>query len=87
MTKGTGVRSLTDVQAEARRERKSEDKKITREKKIRAQRTTWQMSLTVDEKEWIDSRSRELGLTMAGYVKRLVADDRRKVERERRRSK
>lgn len=34
MTKSTGERSLTDVQAEARRERKSEDKKITREKKI-----------------------------------------------------
>ena len=48
----------------------------------RAERTRWQMSLTVDERRWLDRRSSELGLTRSGYVKRLLAEDRARVERE-----
>lgn len=48
----------------------------------RAERTRWQMSLTVDERRWLDRRSRELGLTRSGYVKLLMREDRVRVERE-----
>ena len=52
----------------------------------RGERTRWQMSLTVDERRWLDRRSRELGLTRSGYVKLLMREDRARVEREEGRS-
>lgn len=52
----------------------------------RAERTRWQMSLTVDERRCLDRRSRELCLTRSGYVKLLMREDRARAEREEGRS-
>lgn len=48
----------------------------------RPSRTTWQVSITVEDKEWLRMRAAEEGVTMAGYLHLMI-----KREREERAAK
>lgn len=78
-------RSRLLAAAEARTDELRATRDAAEGKTRKSPRTTWQMSLTVEEKERLAERAAELGMTRAGYVKSLLRADWARAERERRR--
>lgn len=42
----------------------------------RPERTTWQVSITVEDKEWLRRRAAEEGVTMAGLLHMMIRSER-----------
>ncbi len=43
---------------------------------VRPDRTTWQVSITVEDKEWLRRRAAEEGVTMAGLLHMMIRRER-----------
>lgn len=50
------------------------------EKAPRPDRTTWQVSITVEDKEWLRRRAAEEGVTMAGLLHMMIRREQKRVE-------